>query len=78
MLVEFALYIAEHTPMRISTLSYYGRITLSVTQNATILQPLSVVQGFERHALVLTPYVTLMMKYGKLDRIWLHHLPTTA
>ena len=61
-----------------SSLGYYCRIILSTTQDATILQPMSVLQGFERHALVLTPYVTLMMNYGDLDRIWPHDLPITA
>jgi hypothetical protein len=58
------------------TLGYYWRIILFATQNATILQP--VLQGFERHALVLTRYVTLMMNYGELDRIGPHHLPITV
>jgi hypothetical protein len=39
---------------------------------------MSVLQGFKRHALVLTPYITLMMNYGDLDRILPHHLPITA
>lgn len=61
-----------------SSLGYYWRIILFTTQNAPILQAMSVLQGFERHALVLTPYVTLMMNYGDLDRISPHHLPITA